>query len=153
MLERYKQQLEKYIRTIYDYVSRIRDIRVAGQVVFAVIVLLVTWSGIKAIDTNYSLEKQVATLQQQSNVQQLENSNIQLQNTYYQSNQYLELSARQNFGLAEPGEKELLVPQNVAMAYTVQPPKATQSRAEGSRPVFEQNLQAWLDFFLDRHVD
>jgi hypothetical protein len=47
----------------------------------------------------------------------LQNENDDLKNAYYKSPQYLELSARQNFGLAAPGEKELLVPKAVALAH------------------------------------
>src|SRR5262245_36177371 len=85
MLEQYKQQLEKSARLIWAYAMSLRDVRVAGQVLFAVIVLLVSWSGVKAIDANYVLEKQIATLQQQNTVQGLENENLKLQNDYYKS--------------------------------------------------------------------
>ena len=109
-----QQTLTKYIKfTIYG-VKQLRDVRVAGQVLFVVVVLLVSWSGVKAIDTNYQLQQQVATIQEQNDVQQLENNNLKLQNDYYNSNQYLELLARQNFGLGASGETELIVPQNVA---------------------------------------
>lgn len=129
---------------------RLRDVRFAGQVLFAVIVLLVSWSGVKAIDTNYSLEKQISALQEQNNLKQLENSNMQLQNNYYNSKQYLELSARQNFGLAAPGEKELLVPQNVALSYTIVQPQPVISSSNSHLPWYERNLQAWGNFFLHR---
>ena len=116
MLSKYK--FKQSAETIYAYVNRLRDVRFAGQVLFVIVVLLVSWSGVKAINTNYSLQKQISTLQQQNAIQALENNNLKLQNQYYNSNQYLELSARQNFGLAAPGETELVVPQNVALSYT-----------------------------------
>ena len=150
MLDKYKQNLQTYGHMALHYVLRLRDVRFAGQLLFVVVVLLVTWSGVKAIDANYTLEKQIATLQTQNNVQQLENSNIQLQNNYYESNQYLELSARQNFGLAAPGEKELLVPQNVALSYTVALPKTQVSSTNDHEPWYERNVQAWITFFLHR---
>src|ERR1700722_10921071 len=88
----------------------LRDLRTVGLLVFVVIVLLITWSGIKTIQSNYGFDKQVATMRQQNQVQQLENNNLRLQNEYYTSNQYLELSARQELGLGLPGETELIVP-------------------------------------------
>lgn len=146
-----QQKIKAYIRTATAHASRLRDIRVAGQVLFVIIVLLVSWSGVKAIDTNYTLEKQIAALQQQNSVQALQNTNLGLQNDYLNTTQYLELSARQNFGLAAPGEKELIVPEAVALAYTTPVPKTAQPQAAAaSLPWYQRNAQAWLDFFLHR---
>jgi cell division protein FtsB len=145
-----KLKIKQNAQISYAYINRLRDMRFAGQALFIVIVLLMSWSGVKAIDTNYSLEKQISTLQQQSAVQKLENNNLQLQNQYYNSNQYLELSARQNFGLAAKGETELIVPQNVALSYTVVEPKAPASKPASQLPFYARNFQAWVDFFLHR---
>lgn len=146
-----KHTIQDYGRSAIRFVLRLRDVRFAGQLLFLVVVLLVSWSGVKAIDANYTLQKQIASLQQQNDVQQLENNNLALQNDYYNSNQYLELSARQNFGLAAPGEKELLVPANVALSYTAPEPKTpTAARPASNQPLYARNVQAWVDFFLHR---
>jgi cell division protein FtsB len=133
------------------YLHEARDVRVLGLIGFGVIVLLVSWSGVKAIDTNYRLQKEIAELQQQTALQSLSNTNLKLQNDYYKTDQYLELSARQNFGLAKPGETELIVPRDVALSYT------TASASDGKRPTaaaaqpgWQRNFQAWVDFFLHR---
>ena len=129
----------------------LRDLRTTGLLVFLVIVLLITWSGIKTVQSNYGFEKQVATLRQQNQIQQLENTNLQLQNEYYTSNQYLELSARQELGLGLPGETELIVPKNVALAHLATiPTPADINSGPNSKPWFERNFQAWIDFFLHR---
>jgi cell division protein FtsL len=148
MISKYK--IKQLAETIYAYVNQLRDIRFAGQVIFIIVVLLVSWSGVKAINTNYSLQKQISTLQQQNTIQDLENNNLKLQNQYYNSNQYLELSARQNFGLAASGETELIVPQNVALSYTVAEPKTPATKPASQSSFFENNLKAWVNFFLHR---
>jgi cell division protein FtsB len=147
----FKQIYQKYFPKVRSIIMQFSDIRIAGQAVFVVIVLLVSWSGVRAIDTNYILQKQIATLQQQNQLHGLENTNLQLSNEYYSSDQYLELSARQNFGLGKPGETELIVPQSVALSYVVAP-STTSSVVVGTRqlPAFERNFQAWIDFFLHR---
>src|ERR1039457_7463051 len=111
-------KLKQYQKNISNQISRFGDIRFTGQLIFVVIILLISWSGMRAIQTNYGLQQQAAKLKQQNELANLENNNINLQNQYYNGDQYLELSARQNFGLAFPGETELIVPQNVALAYT-----------------------------------
>lgn len=146
------EKLKPYIHNAVLFVRQLRDVRFAGQVLFVIIVLLISWSGVKAIDTNYGLQKQISALQQQNHVQQLENNNLQLQNEYYNTNQYLELSARQNFGLANPGETELIVPQDVADAYAVQLPttKSTTDKPSDKLPTYQRNFEDWVNFFLHR---
>lgn len=133
------------------YMKRLTDVRFLGQVVFVILVLLMSWSGVKAIQTNYGLQKQISSLKQQNALQKLKNDNLALDNQYYNSAQYLELAARQNFGLAAAGEKEVIVPKSVALAYTVNLPETTKkSVAELNQSSFQRNIQSWVDFFLNR---
>jgi cell division protein FtsB len=134
------------------FLRRLNDPRFVGQLIFVVIVLLVSWSGVKSIQTNYGLQKQITALNQQNSLQQLQNDNLALQNQYYNSNQYLELSARQNFGLAAPGEKEVIVPASVAQAYTVNLPgtAAPDAGTKAKQPAYQRNFRSWVDFFLHR---
>jgi cell division protein FtsB len=145
--------LEKIIQNkkYFQYLDQFRDIRAIGLLIFLVIVLLISWSGVKAIQTNYDLQKQVSALQQENQVQSLENNNLKLQNEYFNTNQYLELTARENFGLGAPGETELLVSKSVALAHTVNIPTATiASKAASKQPFYQRNFQAWMDFLFNR---
>ena|SRR6187431_58272 len=144
-----KEQLEK----ISEYVLQFRDVRSVGWVLFLVVVLLISWSGVKVIDTNYTLQRQIAQLEQEVQVQQLSNTNTKLQNNYFQTDQYLEIAARQNFGLAKPGETVLNVPSGVAMAHTIDipdPDKTEAKKTESKRPAYQRNFQAWMNFLLHR---
>lgn len=133
------------------YAKRLNDPRFLGQIVFVVIVLLISWSGIKTIQTNYGLQKQISALDQQNQLQKLENQNLALKNDYYKSNQYLELAARQNFGLAKPGEKLIVVPESTALAHTVDiPVQSADAATKAKQPTYQRNFQSWVDFFLHR---
>ena len=130
-------------------IARFQDIRFVGQVTFVVIVLLISWSGVKSIQTNYALQKQITGISQQNDLQALQNTNLQLSNEYYKSNQYLELSARQNFGLAAAGEKEIVVPKAVALSKTSDIPVPSKISAQTvSRE--RNNFESWVNFFLHR---
>jgi len=134
------------------YILSLRDIRNVGLLVFIVIVLLISWSGVKSIQTNYGLEKQIARLSQQNQVASLKNTNLALQNQYLNTNQYLEITARENLGLAAPGETELLVPKAVALKHTVKQPGGTTTSPEvPKQPFWQRNFQAWMDFLLHRN--
>lgn len=145
------EKIKKY--QSHPFLQQFRDIRFNGFIVFGILVLLVSWSGVSVIETNFDLQKQVSKLEQQNQVSELENNNLKLQNEYYNSNQYLELTARRQFGKGQPGEKLLLVPESVARKYTVDIPESSkQSDATPtlSKPMWQQNLESWTDFFTHR---
>lgn len=149
MIEKLKQYQDK----IEYYTDQLHDVRFVGLMTFALMILLISWSGAKAIDTNYRLQKQISQLEQQNAVHRLANDNLKLQNQYFNTDQYLELSARQNFGLAQPGEKQLIVPKTVALAHAplienAEQVQTVQTRAK--QPSYQRNFQAWMNFFLHR---
>lgn len=145
--------LDPYVAKLKTYVLTLRDVRNVGVLVFTVILLLITWSGIKAVQTNYGLQKQIAELQQENNVQKLENGNLSFQNQYYVTDQYREITARQNLGLGAAGETELLVPKSVALAHTVKQPSAATAKTDIPGQVFwQRNFRSWVDFFLHRQT-
>jgi cell division protein FtsB len=127
------------------------DPRVLGFLAFGVVTLLVTWSGIKAVQKNYELEKRITISRQNSEIQKLENENLKLRNHYYESAQYLELSARRQFGKAAPGETLYTVPEEVALSKTVEPAAKLQTPAEekASQPRFQQNFNDWAEFLFN----
>ena len=136
---------------LYQYILSLRDVRRVGTLAFLVLVFLVSWSGARAIQTNYGLQRQVYELQKRNDVQQLENANLSFTNDYYNTSQYLEVTARQTLGLAAPGETVLLVPKDVALAHTVDVPAAkTATEIENAKPFWQRNFDAWMDFFLNR---
>lgn len=146
--------LTNIVNKLKTWLLQLRDVRMLGLLAFLVIVLLVSWSGVNVIQTNYDLEKQVSKLQQENDVQQLANNNLKLRNEYYNTDTYLELSARKQFGKAAPGETVLIVPKGVALAHTVDVPQAitpAATKVEAQLPAYQKNLQAWFNFFLRRN--
>ncbi len=141
----------RYEEPLKAYILSLRDVRNVGSLAFVVLVLLISWSGAKAIQTNYQLQQQVGKLGEEIEVAKLQNSNQKLQNAYYSTSQYREITARQNFGLAAPGEVELLVPKEVALAHTAAMPDTEKTAAIAKKkPFWQQNFEAWMDFFLHR---
>jgi len=148
------QSKSKYQQKIAGFIDRLSDLNFAAQIVFVIFVLLLSWSGIKTIQANYNLQKQISELNQQNDVMRLRNDNLRLQNEYYKSDQYLELSARRNFGLASPGEKMLVVPKSVALANVSGVNLGEQSAGQPSKKTaIQNNAQSWLNFFLNRRTE
>ena len=136
--------------------KHLSDVRNVVTYLFVLIVLAIAWSSVKTIQNNYDLQKSISTLNQQNEVIRLTNQNIDLQNKYLKTDQYLEMAARQNLGLAAPGEKVLLVPKNIALKY-VDPSLSTQIAVNtaptlDNRPKYIRNLETWRDFLLGRKI-
>ncbi len=157
MLEKLKPHYDSY-RDKYakhPFFDQFKDVRAIGLLLFLSVALMVSWSGAKVIQTNYELQKQISQLQQEIEVKRLANRNLKLQNQYFQTDQYLELQARQDFGLGARGETQLIVPREVAEKYvaTVTPANGgTPAAATLKQPAYERNFQAWVDFFMHREV-
>jgi len=129
----------------------LRDVRFIGLMVFLFIMLLVTWSGIKSVQTNYELQKQITYLQQQNDLQKLKNDNLRLKNSYYSTNQYVELSGRQNFGLQASGETEVIIPKSVALRQLITLSDDQNSQISiGSQSAWQKHFEEWMNFFMNR---
>jgi cell division protein FtsB len=131
--------------------AQFRDVRAIGLLIFLAVALGVSWSGIKVIQKNYDLQKQISQLRQENEVGELENNNLKLQNQYLNTDQYLELKARQDFGKGQSGETLVLVPRDVALSYvSIDKTKDNALSPESRRPLYQRNFEAWVDFFLHR---
>lgn len=134
--------------------KQFRDVRALGLVAFLGVALMVSWSGAQVIQRNYELQKEISQLQQENAIRQLENTNIKLQNQYFETEEYLELKARQDFGLGQPGEKLVLVPEAVALSYVTKVDQETDApMPDSQRPAYQRNFEAWIDFFLHRQAE
>jgi len=129
----------------------LQDVRAVGLVVFGIIVLMITWSGIGTIQTNYDLQKQINQLSQENSNQQLENNNLVLENQYYNTNQYLELQARALLDKALPGETLILVPKSTAYSQLAPTPKIKASNTNIQKPFYQQNFESWMAFYFHRN--
>ena len=151
MTEKKDEIFEAIQKRTKQYVRSLRDVRNLSLAIFIGMVLLVTYSSARAIQTNYALQKQLEQIREENEVSKLENATIKLRNQYYNTPQYLEVSARQNLGLASPGETVLLVPKESALKNTVaMPKKASSDSTARDLPAWQQNLRDWTNFFLHR---
>lgn len=145
------EKIQKLIK--HPYAQQLKDVRVLGLLVFCVIALLVSWSGLAAIQANFVLQKQIARLEEENKVKELENNNLKFKNDYFNTDQYLELQARKQFGKAAPGETLVLIPESVALSKTADTEKdapAQQGVAMPKKPAYQENFEAWMDFFFHR---
>ncbi len=104
------------------------------------------WNTVVAIQRNFDLQQQTDKMAEQNAVLELENKTRIFENKYYQSNEYLELSAREHLNKAAPGEKLLILPPN-----TVQPAANKQPVAADDIPIAERsNFAQWVYFLFGK---
>ena len=145
------KQLEPYTAAVQAYVLSLRDVRNVGLLVFTVIVLLISWSRGQVHPKPLRIAKTGGAATAGEPVCRAWKMRIlALQNQYYGTNQYLDVTARENLGLGAPGETELLVPQNVALAHTVKDARRQQVKLGSYRklPFWQRNFQNWIAFFF-----
>lgn len=134
----------------FDYKPLVRKIRALATLNNGVLVVAIliastwVWSTIEAIQHNFTLQQQVDALGQQISVEDLQNKALQLQKAYYNSDQYLELSAREHLGVASPGEKVVILPPN-----TVQTPAAV-APANQAPVASRSNFAQWMYFLFGK---
>ncbi|MDR0955863.1 MAG: septum formation initiator family protein [Candidatus Nomurabacteria bacterium] len=68
------------------------------------------WQAIGSLNKNYQLQQQVDQGNLENQVADLQNQNLQLQQSYYQTDEYLELQARDKLNKALPGEHLVILP-------------------------------------------
>jgi len=132
------------------WLHELRDVRSVGFLVFGILALLVSWSTVGVIQTNYELQKRVARIERENQIKELENTNARLRNEYLNTDQYLELAARRHFGKAAEGETVYVVPKSTALAY-VSPAEEKPTPAqiiEDNRPTYQKNFDAWMRFLF-----
>lgn len=140
------------IPLLYNSTMNLHQLRVMAKhyytldniVLLAAILMAVVfvWSTMDALQKNYLLQRQVDILHSQVEASRLESDTLQLENTYFASNEYLELQARQQFGKAAPGERMIILPANTV---------SDNVTADANKPrevVSNSNFQAWLNFFF-----
>ena len=132
--------------------AALTDTRILGLIGFGIVAVLVSWSSVKTIESNYVLQKQISELNQKNDVSKLENTNAALKNEYSKTDEFIELAARRQFGKAAPGETVLIVPKKVALKYTTELPKTNTDTQTSKQdvPFYRQNLNDWMDFFFHR---
>lgn len=145
--------LSKIKTVILDYIfPNLRDIRFLGLMTLGVLVLLTSWSGVRIIELNYGLQKEIAALEARNQVRKLENENLKLKNEYLKTDSFLEITARQQFSKGGKDEKLILVPKEISLSRApILNLKPTSQVVEAENtPAYITNLRAWRDFFLHR---
>lgn len=101
------------------------------------------WGSVQAMERNYALQKEVDYKRRELTLADLETDKLRFEQNYYKSDEYKELAVRERLGLAEPGEKVLILPPNSAQAS-----KSDETSTPIPVRVEQSNAQAWVNFLF-----
>lgn len=103
------------------------------------------WGSIGMMQRNFDLQKEVDTKRRQEQLVRLQVATLKYEQNYYQSSEYQELAVRDRLGLADPGEKMLILPPNSEKAKN-----ADEAFEQTARPAVEppSNFQQWMNFLF-----
>lgn len=124
-----------------------RDYATPGNLVVAIALVLAlsfVLSSLGVMQRNYALEKELDAQKQQLQLAQLQTANEQLEQSYYKTAEYQQLAARQDLGLALPGEKLLVLPANSQAA--IQADEADDTVAVNTEDT--NNFEQWVNFLF-----
>ena len=134
------------LRKLYYHI-RHRYITMNNMVI--VVALLIgagwAWGSIEVMQRNYKLQQEVDGKMRQEKLVELEVQNAQYEQKYYQSEEYLELSIRTSLGLADPGEKVLILPPNTQTAKNADKVVANKPVVAAVAP---SPFQQWVNFLF-----
>ena len=135
-------------RFIYQARHRYLTMNNVVLMIAAFIAVSWAWASVQAVQRNYTLQREVDDKQRQEKLIELETDTLQYQQHYYQSREYQTLEAKRRLGLAEPGEKVLILPPNSAQAKASD---AADQAADAQTPAAAPPpppLQQWMDFLF-----
>jgi len=119
-----------------------------GNIVAVVIIIAMfiwVWMTIVALNRNYDLEKQVQQGRLENEIQEIENENLKLQQIYYSTAEYMELSAREKLNKALPGEHLVILPETENSG-------VVDTGVAVVQPDTRSNFEKWLEFLLGANI-
>jgi cell division protein FtsB len=120
-----------------------------NNIVIAVAFLIAAswvWGSLQVMQRNFSLQREVDQKARQLQLTELQTESLELQQRYYQTDEYRELAARESLGLVMPGESVVILPDNSQAALDADREVSTVTPA-AARPT-ESNIEQWLNFLF-----
>lgn len=131
----------KYYHFRHDYLT----LNNIGLVVGLAIAAGWVWGSLGVMQRNYTLQKELDDKSRQLIVAQLDTASAQLEQRYYQTDEYKELAVRQRLGLAAPGESVLILPPNSQAAKDAGNVNAVKTTSDLGQ---KSNLWQWINFLF-----
>lgn len=139
-------------RNIRRFIYKVRhDYATTNNVVLAVaLVISASWAlaSAQAIQKNFMLQRQVDDKKRQQKLLELQAANLEFEQRYFKSSEYISLEAKRRLGLAEPGEKLLVLPPNSQQIKAMDRADEMAGKPGTTDKVATSNFQQWMNFLF-----
>lgn len=135
-------------RLIYHVRHRYLTMNNAVMVIAGVIAVSWAWASVGVVQKNYALQREVDDKRRQKQLIELQTQTLAFEQRYYKSDEYLALEAKERQGLAEPGERLLVLPPNTAAARSFDQPASSAAHSALSPATEPANAQQWVNFLF-----
>ena len=140
-MKNFKTQLRRsYFRIKHDYLS-------FDNIIFFVAIIVCffwTYSSLSATAKNWELSQKLTARRREQKLLELEAATIELENEYYRSVEYQELSARAKANKMLDGEHLVYLPENSEAARK----KYNESEKEETPEKAPSNVSQWMSFLF-----
>ena len=116
------------------------------MVVALIIAASWAWGTITQMQTNFAAQKAVDDQRRELQLTELEVATLEYQQNYYKSDEYKDLAARTNLGLAAPGEKVLVLPPNSPAAIDQDTSDEQRELIQTRQTITGTNFEQWIKF-------
>lgn len=141
-------QNRKIKRFIYHAKRQYFTMNNVVLLVAAVIAISWAWASVQAVQRNYQLQREVDDKRRQLALAELQTQTLAFEQRYYQSREYQSLEAKRRLGLAEPGEKVVVLPPNTDAAKALDKDQRSANLALVSDGPTPPPFQQWMNFLL-----
>ena len=132
-IEEIKTQIRRLKFKFNQQVLTGNNIFIAAVVFFAVIWV---WGNISVMEKNYSLQKKLELKKREQLIGEIEYETLKYEQKYLKSAEYQELAARSKLGLADKGEKVLILD------------KYPEEAKKENRVEKQSNFKQWVNFLF-----
>lgn len=110
------------------------------------------WGSLNMMQRNYKLQKNLSDRSRELVLAQLDTENAQLEQKYYQTNEYKELAVRDYLGLVTSGESVLILPDNSDEVESLASEEESASNTSSTSYDEGSNFSQWLNFLLGKNA-
>jgi hypothetical protein len=121
------------------------NLSIENIVLIVAVIMCLTWTyqSIAAMSRNWTLTDRLATVNRERTILELEVETMELENSYYASDEYQELLARKHANKQLPGEHLVSLPDNSETAKTKHATTTTTTK-----PTEYSNFDKWIRFLF-----
>ena len=132
-IEEIKTQIRRLKFKFNQQVLTGNNIFIAAVVFFAIIWV---WGNISVMEKNYSLQKKLELKKREQLISEIEYETLKYEQKYLKSAEYQELAARSKLGLADKGEKVLILD------------KYPEEAKKENKVEKQSNFKQWVNFLF-----